>query len=124
VSKFRIGDRVEILRSVDTEWGAVGEVGTVIWQDGESVEVSGIGALLAAGRGWFHTADDLALDGGAPTYTREDLIRVVLAQQWAVAIACCDPIGWVLGESYTSDAGPVRRIASLPCAVDVVDNLP
>ncbi len=58
------------------------------------------------------------------TYTRDDLIRVVLAQQWAVAIACCDPIGWVLGESHmSSDAGPVRRLQHLPCAVDVVDGV-
>lgn len=62
-------------------------------------------------------------DPPTKSYTREDLIRVVLGQQWAVAIACHDAIGWHLDDPHMSDTGPVRRIASLPCAVDVVDGL-
>jgi hypothetical protein len=54
------------------------------------------------------------------TYTRDDLVRVVLAQQWAVAIACHDAIGWHLDDPHMSDTGPVRRCGDLPCAVDVV----
>ncbi len=50
------------------------------------------------------------------TYTREDLIRVVLSQQWAVAIAChFDNHFWVSIEG--------ANLADLPCAVDVVDGL-
>ena len=52
------------------------------------------------------------------TYTRDDIVRVVLGQQWAVAIALHDAQG---AETWIDDAGPQRRVASLPCAVDVVD---
>jgi hypothetical protein len=121
VSKFRIGDRVEILRSDDPEWGNVGEVGTVIWMDGESVEVSGIGATLAAGRGWFHEPSSLRLVTPDPTYTREDLIRVVLGQQWAVAIALEAFAIDEMRYDYYFDETPFAAIGDLPCAVDVVD---
>ncbi len=50
------------------------------------------------------------------TYTRDELVRAIVGQQWAVAIAlhhsfwgCIDDAGWSL------------RIGNLPCAVDVVD---
>jgi len=50
------------------------------------------------------------------TYTRDDLIRVVMGQQWAVAIAChFDNHFWVSIEG--------ANLADLPCAVDVVDGL-
>jgi hypothetical protein len=50
------------------------------------------------------------------TYTREDLIRVVIGQQWAVAIAtmmCARP----------KPAYLAAVLERLPCAVDVVDGL-
>jgi hypothetical protein len=50
------------------------------------------------------------------TYTREDLIRVVIAQQWAVAIACHDEWGHI-----RSVAALTCAMSKLPCAVDVVD---
>jgi hypothetical protein len=50
------------------------------------------------------------------TYTRDDLIRVVIGQQWAVAIAChFDNHFWVSIEG--------ANLADLPCAVDVVDGI-
>jgi len=52
-----------------------------------------------------------------PIYTREDLIRVVLGQQWAVAIACAMC-------AKPNPAYLAAVLARLPCAVDVVDNLP
>lgn len=52
------------------------------------------------------------------TYTRDDIVRAIVGQQWAVAIAlhhskwgCIDEAGWSL------------RIADLPCAVDVVEGM-
>ena len=60
-------------------------------------------------------------------YTRDDLVRVVIAQQWAVAIALHYAIGWTSdwqeAETWIDDAGPQRRVASLPCAVDVVEGM-
>jgi len=50
------------------------------------------------------------------TYTRDDLIRVVVGQQWAVAIAtmmCARP-----KPAYLASV-----LSRLPCAVDVVDGL-
>lgn len=38
------------------------------------------------------------------TYTRDDLVRAILAQQWAVAIALC-------------------AVGDLPCADDVVEGM-
>ena len=61
------------------------------------------------------------------TYTRDDIVRVVLGQQWAVAIALHDAIAWSSdwqgAETWIDDAGPQRRVASLPCAHDVVEGM-
>lgn len=60
-------------------------------------------------------------------YTRDDLVRVVLGQQWAVAIACHDGVtfrpAWQGAETWINDDGPQRRLADLPCAVDVVEGM-
>jgi hypothetical protein len=64
------------------------------------------------------------------TYTREDLIRVVIGQQWAVAITVLDgepttawdhsdDSGMYLSPSYASTLA--KMLAALPCAVDVVN---
>jgi hypothetical protein len=53
-----------------------------------------------------------------PIYTREDLIRVVLAQQWAVAIALHSSI---YGANRIAGHSQEWRVGDLPCAVDVVD---
>ena len=51
----------------------------------------------------------------------------VLGQQWAVAIALHDAIAWSSdwqgAETWIDDAGPQRRVASLPCAHDVVEGM-
>jgi hypothetical protein len=47
------------------------------------------------------------------TYTREDMIRFVIGQQWAVAITVLD------GEPTTAST-LAKMLADLPCAVDVV----
>jgi hypothetical protein len=52
------------------------------------------------------------------TYTRDDLVRVVIGQQWAVAIACHDEWGHL-----RSGAALTCAMSDLPCAVDVVDGL-
>ncbi len=50
------------------------------------------------------------------SYTRDDLVRAIVAQQWAVAIAChFDNHFWVSIEG--------ANLADLPCAVDVVDGV-
>ena len=50
------------------------------------------------------------------TYTRDDLIRVVVGQQWAVAIACAMC-------ARPNPAYLAAVLAHLPSAVDVVDGL-
>jgi hypothetical protein len=74
------------------------------------------------GIGWYWPCD---LKPAPRTYTREDLIRVVVGQQWAVAIALHDGIcfvpEWFGGDTWVEKSGQSRRIADLPCAVDVVD---
>ena len=60
-----------------------------------------------------------ACDKPSPTksYTREDLIRVVVGQQWAVAIE----FEWVRSVIYPRPSVLHQAIGNLPCAVDVVD---
>ena len=53
--------------------------------------------------------------GSGRTYTRDDLVRAILGQQWAVAIALMDP-----GDTDLDATSSVRRIASLPSPDDVV----
>ncbi len=50
---------------------------------------------------------------------RAALVRMVVAEQWGVAIALCDPLLWSIGESSIEWPG-VRRFLRIPCAVDVV----
>ena len=57
------------------------------------------------------------------TYTRDDMVRAILGQQWAVAIACHDAVGWHIDAPHVSDTGPVRRVSHLPCAFDVVEGM-
>ena len=46
------------------------------------------------------------------TYTRDDMVRAILGQQWAVAIAALHRgIGWC------------HYVGNLPCAVDVVEEM-
>lgn len=63
------------------------------------------------------------------TYTRDELIRALTAQQWAVAITVLDgepttawdhsdDSGMYLSPSYASTLA--KMLADLPCAVDVV----
>jgi hypothetical protein len=134
VSKFSIGDRVRIVWSLDPEWGQPGEIGTIVdieeGEEGDLHEVTGVGALYPDGEGWFHEASALAL-ASDPTYTRDDLIRVVLGQQWAVAIALYDHRGnnkkhsiphYLMGDMGGDwMKGAAEDLADLPCAVDVVD---
>ena len=139
MSKFRIGDRVRIVWSLDPEWGQPGEIGTIVdieeGEEGDLHEVTGVGALYPSGEGWFHEASALAL-ASDPTYTRDDLIRAIVGQQWAVAIALWAPIYHWNGEVGMSAMQwehrtaqdfarmkPAAWIAGLPCAVDVVDGL-
>jgi hypothetical protein len=126
VSKFRIGDRVRIVWSLDPEWGQPGEIGTIVdiekGEEGDLHEVTGVGALYPDGEGWFHEASALAL-ASDPTYTREDLIRVVLGQQWAVAIALHDFVKMPEMEHGIQVTGPTWQVGDLPCAVDVVDGV-
>jgi hypothetical protein len=60
-------------------------------------------------------------------YTRDDLVRAIVGQQWAVAIALHDAIAWSSdwqGGLRVKMAGAIsRRVASLPCAVDVVEGM-
>lgn len=60
--------------------------------------------------------------GSAPTYThtytRDDLIRAILGQQWAVAIACHGSWGFLC-----EDGGTTLRLADLPSAHDVVTEM-
>ena len=108
MKNFRIGDSVQILRSVEDEWGLVGEVGCVIRidDDGMAYEVTGVGESSTNGSGWWYCEEDLCLVGRA---SRDDLIRAILGQQWAVAIALHRGLGWC------------HYVGDLPCAVDVVD---
>ena len=55
------------------------------------------------------------------TYTRDDLIRAVVGQQWAVAIALLRNLR---GDGRVNLWPEVALdVADLPCAVDVVDGL-
>ena len=48
-------------------------------------------------------------------YTRADLVRAILGQQWAVAVCLMDP-----GDTDLDATSSVRRIAALPSPEDVV----
>lgn len=62
------------------------------------------------------------------TYTRDDMVRAILAQQWAVAIALHDETcfvpEWFGGETWIEKSGQSRRCGDLPCADDVVEDKP
>jgi hypothetical protein len=118
MSNFRLGDRVEIIKAYDKDFGAVGQIGTVVGLNDGSIEVSGVGYPVTNGGGWFHAPESLRLAG--PTYTRDDLIRVVLGQQWAVAIALAYQAGVMVMVVPDEEAAAV---GDLPCAVDVVDGI-
>ena len=63
--------------------------------------------------------------GSAPTYThtytRDDLIRAILGQQWAVAITLLAIATEIDGGNMHSIAP--RLLSRLPCAVDVVTEM-
>ena len=52
------------------------------------------------------------------TYTRDDIVRAIVGQQWAVAIACCDRWGTFSSVSYIANV-----VSKFPCAVDVVEGM-
>jgi hypothetical protein len=56
------------------------------------------------------------------TYTRADIVRAIVGQQWAVAIACHVQTAFV-DDPRMPPTLTVERIASLPCAVDVVEEM-
>ena len=51
-------------------------------------------------------------------YTRDQLVRAIIAQQWAVAIALCYQAGVMV---YMVPDEEAYAVGNLPCAVDVVD---
>jgi hypothetical protein len=51
-------------------------------------------------------------------YTRDDLVRAITAQQWAVAIACHHST-W----GHIDECGMSVRLSNLPCAHDVVEGM-
>ena len=53
------------------------------------------------------------------TYTRDDLVRAILAQQWAVAVACM--MSAKPGPPYL--AAVLANPTLFPCAVDVVEGM-
>ena len=61
------------------------------------------------------------------TYTRDDLVRAILGQQWAVAMCLMSPEAWAWagdhGGSRVGQSDWNNRLAALPCAVDVVEGM-
>ena len=53
-------------------------------------------------------------------YTRDDLVRAILGQQWAVAIALCYQAGVMV---YMVPDEEAYAVGDLPCAVDVVEGM-
>ena len=51
-------------------------------------------------------------------YTRDQLVRAIIAQQWAVAIALCYQAGVMV---YMVPDEEAYAVGDLPCAVDVVE---
>jgi len=73
---------------------------------------------VLVGGSWFYSSqiDPVVAMYCDPTYTRDELVRAIVGQQWAVAIAChFDNHFWVSIEG--------ANLADLPCAVDVVGGL-
>lgn len=54
------------------------------------------------------------------TYTRDDIVRAILGQQWAVAIALCYQAGVMV---YMVPDEEAYAVGDLPCAVDVVEGM-
>jgi len=54
------------------------------------------------------------------TYTRDDMVRAILGQQWAVAIALCYQAGVMV---YMVPDEEAYAVGDLPCAVDVVEEM-
>lgn len=54
------------------------------------------------------------------TYTRDDMVRAILAQQWAVAIALCYQAGVMAMVVPDEEA---HAVGDLPCAHDVVEGM-
>ena len=53
-------------------------------------------------------------------YTRDQLVRAIIAQQWAVAIALCYQAGVMV---YMVPDEEAYAVGDLPCAVDVVEGV-
>ena len=53
-------------------------------------------------------------------YTRDDIVRVVIGQQWAVAIALCYQAGVMVHMVPDEEA---YAVGDLPCAHDVVEGM-
>lgn len=90
-------DDVKLGMSVTTPQGA----GTVKKKHNPQVQVGGAW--------WF--AGQISPVVLVTTYTRSDLVRAILGQQWAVAIALHRSLGWC------------HYVGDLPCAVDVVEGM-
>lgn len=56
-------------------------------------------------------------------YTRDDLVRAIVGQQWAVAIAAHNPMGWFIDAPWVDDDHRNRRFGDLPSAVDIISDL-
>ena len=54
------------------------------------------------------------------TYTRDDMVRAILGQQWAVAIALCYQAGVIV---YMVPDEEAYAVGDLPCAHDVVEGM-
>ncbi len=101
---------------------------------GGFAECTGRCATESCGKWWLYEGGSLveivgseavAIEWCTPechtkSYTREDLIRVVLGQQWAVAIALHSSI---YGAKRIAGHAQEWRVGGLPCAVDVVDGV-
>lgn len=66
--------------------------------------------VLNLARHFFGAGEEVPVEDRR-IYSRDDLVRVVIAQQWAVAIALHRGLGWC------------HYVGNLPCAYDVVTEM-
>lgn len=82
--------------------------------------------VLNIARHFFGAGEEVPVEDRL-VYTRDDLVRAIVGQQWAVVIACHDGVtfrpAWQGAETWINDDGPQRRLADLPCAHDVVEGM-
>ena len=73
--------------------------------------------VLNLARHFFGAGEEVPVEDRR-IYTRDDLVRVVIGQQWAVAIALCYQAGVMV---YMVPDEEAYAVGDLPCAVDVVE---